>query len=33
VAEPLVEASNDIEDQRAVGDSFPEGREIVDHLL
>jgi hypothetical protein len=33
VAEPLVEASNDIEDQRAVDDSLPEGREIVSHLL
>jgi hypothetical protein len=33
VAEPLVEAPNHVEDQRAIGDDLTEGREIIGHLL
>jgi len=33
VAEALVEAADDVEDEGAVGDDLAEGREIICHLL
>jgi hypothetical protein len=33
VAEPLVEAADDVEDEGAVGDDLAKGREIISHLL